>query len=539
MESQLEGVYDVVVIGAGVAGIYQIKRLTDLGCHAVVLEAGEDLGGTWFWNRYPGARFDSESYTYGYSWATKVLETWHWKEHFSGQPENLRYLQTVVDTYDLRRHMLFECRVQSLVWDDEEWCWTITLDDGRMTRTRFVVTAIGLLSIPTLPRISGIDSFEGMAFHTHHWPSEPLDLRDKRVAVIGTGATGIQVIGEVQNKVGDLTVFQRRPNWCAPLNNTDITEAEMADIRRRYDEIFATCARTPGAFIHEPDRRGFWNLSRQDRVDLWDRLYEERGFGIWLQNFVEIFIDEEANREFSDYMAQRMRQRVNDPEVAEKLIPKDHGFGYQRVPLETNYLEAYNRPNVHLVDVSETPISEVTPTGIQTSEQHYEVDVIVFATGFDAVTGAFDKIHIEGTDGTLRDKWRTDPSTFMGLLSNGFPNLLMIAGPQSGNASTNFPRGIETGVDWITDLLIHMREAGHTRVEADREAERRWVDHVKRMYQMMLLRKSKGWFTGYNSNVEGHEEGTMRHVVYNGGAPKYQQKLDAVANDNYAELLLN
>ncbi len=537
MDADLKDFYQAVVIGAGVAGIYQIKRLTDLGWDAVVLEAGDGLGGTWYWNRYPGARFDSESYTYGYSWATEVLDTWHWREHFSGQTENLRYLETVVETYDLSSRMRFGCRVQSMTWDDADNVWSITLESGVTTTARFVITGIGLLSVPTMPKIDGLDSFSGRAFHTHHWPSEPLDLREQRVAVVGTGATGIQIIGEIQDKVGELTVFQRRPNWVAPLNNDVISETEMIDIRRRYDEIFETCRRTPGAFLHQPDRRGFWTVTPEERIELWDKLYDERGFGIWLQNFVEIFIDEEANREFSDYMANRMRQRVNDPKLAEKLIPTDHGFGYQRVPLETNYLEAYNRPNVTLVDVMETPIEQITASGIRTVAHQFEHDVIVFATGFDAITGAFDRIDIRGRDRQqLRQKWRDDPSTFVGILSHGFPNLLMVAGPQSGNASTNFPRGIETGVDWITDLLTHMAAAGHTTVETTVDAEQNWVAHVKQMYEIMLLRKSKGWFTGYNSNVEGHGEGTMRHVVYNGGAPKYQKKLDEIASEGYTEL---
>ena len=531
--------YEVVVIGAGVAGIYQIKRLTDLEIDAVVIESGDDLGGTWFWNRYPGARFDSESYSYGYSWATEILDTWHWKEHFSGQPENLRYLQTVVETYDLRRHMRFGCHVESLIWDEASTSWTVTLTDERTIETPIIITAIGALTIPTPPRYPGVERFQGRSFHTHDWPDEPIDLSELRVAVIGTGATGIQVIGEIQDKVGELTVFQRRPNWSAPLNNAPISAEEMDEIRDRYDEIFEICARTPGGFVHEPDRRGFWDVTEAERFELWDRLYDEPGFAIWLQNFVEIFIDAEANRIFSEYIADRIRQRVDDPAVAEKLIPTDHGFGYQRVPMETNYFEAYNRPNVHLVDVSEHPIVEITETGIATTETHREFDLIVYATGFDAITGAFDKIHIEGVGGqTLRDKWRDDPATFMGLLTHGFPNLLTIGGPQSGNASTNFPRGIETGVNWLTELLLHARATGATRIEANLDAERAWVDDVKAMYEMMLLRKAKGWFTGYNSNVEGHEEGTMRHLIYNGGSPKYQAKLDAIAEAGFEGVLL-
>jgi cation diffusion facilitator CzcD-associated flavoprotein CzcO len=329
-------------------------------------------------------------------------------------------------------------------------------------------------------------------------------------------------------------VFQRRPNWSAPLNNGPISDAEMADIRARYDEIFATCARTPGGFEHEPDRRGFYEVSRAERVALWDRLYDEPGFGIWLRNFREIFTDEKANAEFSEYIAERIRRRVEDPVTAEKLIPRDHGFGVQRVPMETNYFEAYNRDNVTLVDISETPIEAITETGLRTSARAYEFDVIVYATGFDAITGAFDHIDIRGVGGeTLREKWGDGPSTFLGMLIHGFPNLLMPAGPQSGSASTNYPRGIETGVDWCTNLLAYMRAHGHDRAEATEAAEKRWTDHVVRMYAMMLMRKAKSWFTGYNSNVPGHEQGRIRYFVYNGGAPKYVATINDVAAKDY------
>jgi len=352
--------------------------------------------------------------------------------------------------------------------------------------------------------------------------------------VIGTGATGIQVIAEIADKVGDLTVFQRRPNWSAPLNNTPISAAEMVEIRARYEQIFDACASTPGGFEHEPDRRGFWNVSREERIALWDRLYDEPGFGIWLQNFREIFTDEKANAEFSAYIADRIRQRVKDPAVAEKLIPRDHGFGYQRVPLETRYFEAYNRDNVHLVDISETPITRITPQGIQTTDAHYDLDLIVYATGFDAVTGAFDHIDIEGVNGRrLFDKWIDGPITYLGTFVHDFPNLIMIAGPQSASSSSNFPRAIEVGVDWATELLGYLRDHAITRFEASAEAEEMWTSHVAEMYQAVLMRKAKGWFTGYNSNVAGHEEGRIRHFVYNGGAPKFTATLKEVACDNY------
>jgi len=526
--------YEVIVVGAGVAGIYQIKRLIDLGVNATVLDNSPDLGGTWYWNRYPGARFDSESYTYGYSFSKELLNEWHWKERFSPQPENLRYLNFVADKFDLRKHMQFNCRVEAAHFDEAANMWRLKISDGRELTARFVVLALGLLSTPTKPRLEGMESFKGRSFHTYDWPHEPLDLTSKKVAVIGTGATGIQVIGEIADKVGELTVFQRRPNWSAPLNNSLISDQEMADIRARYDEIFATCSRTPGGFDHEPDRRGFYEVSREERVALWDKLYDEPGFGIWLANFREIFTDEQANAEFSEYIANRIRQRVKDPKVAEKLIPRDHGFGVQRVPLETRYFEAYNRDNVHLVDIKETPIERITEKGIRTSERDYEFDIIVYATGFDAITGAFDHIDIRGIGGqTLRQKWHDSPSTFLGIMVNGFPNLLMPSGPQSGSASTNFPRGIETGVNWCTDLISYANGHHFVRAEATPDAEQRWTSQVVKMYSVMLMRKAKSWFTGYNSNVAGHEEGKIRYFVYNGGAPKWTAALRDVAESGY------
>ncbi|MEZ5406916.1 MAG: NAD(P)/FAD-dependent oxidoreductase [Acidimicrobiales bacterium] len=526
--------WEVVVIGAGVGGIYQIKRLTDLGIKAVVLEAADDLGGTWYMNRYPGARFDSESYTYGYSFSRELLDEWHWKERFSGQPENLRYLNHVADKFDLRRHMRFNTKVAAMRWDEPTHTWELELEDGSTMTTRFVIAALGLLSIPTYPRYEGMDSFQGPSFHTFHWPHEPLDLTGKRVGVIGTGATGIQVIAEIADKVGELKVFQRRPNWSSPLHNGPISDEEMADIRARYDEIFETCARTPGGFEHEPDRRGFYTLTAEERKELWDELYETPGFAIWLRNFREIFFDEEANAEFSAYVADRIRQRVKDPAVAEKLIPKDHGFGVQRVPMETHYFEVYNQDNVELVDVSETPIERITPTGIDTTAAHYDLDIIVYATGFDAITGAYDRIDIQGVNGEkLAQKWVDGPSTYLGILVNGFPNFIMLAGPQSGSASTNFPRGIESGVNWITSMLEYVWEHDHTRIEPTPEAQEEWTEHVKKMYGMMLMRKAKSWFTGYNSNVEGHEHGKIRYFVYNGGAPKFVQKISEIADAGY------
>lgn len=530
--------YEVVIIGAGVAGIYQIKRLADLGVKATVLEAYDDLGGTWYNNRYPGARFDSESFTYGYSFSQELLEEWHWSEQFSPQPETLRYLNHVADKFKLREHMQFDCRVASMIFDEDTDTWALTLTDGRKITTHFVITALGVLSIPTMPKIKGIDSFKGLSFHPFHWPHDQPDLAGKRIGVIGTGATAIQFIPEIAKTAGQLTVFQRRPNWAAPLNNDPISDEEMAQIRARYDEIFKACARTPGGFEHEPDRRSFYDVSPQERRELWDRLYDGPGFGIWLQNFVEIFTDEKANEEFSNYIADRIRQRVDDPKIAEKLIPKDHGFGIQRVPLETHYFEAYNRDNVELVDSAETPITRITPTGLETTDRTFEFDVIIYATGFDSFTGAFDQIDIRGLGGLkLRDKWKDGPITYLGLLVHDMPNMAMLAGPQI--AATNFPRGAELAVDWTTALLEYMRDNGYSRFNANEDAEQRWLEHVKDMYQGLLLRKAKSWITGYNSNIEGHEYGKTRYNIYNGGGPKYAKTLRQVADSGYDSITLS
>ena len=527
--------YQAIVIGAGVAGIYQIKRLADLGVRATVLDGNPDLGGTWYNNRYPGARFDSESYTYSYSFSKEVLDEWHWTEKFSPQPETLQYLNFVTDKFQLRQYMQFNCWVEAMVFDKDANFWTVKLADGRQLTTRFIVTGVGVLSTPTLPKLEGLESFKGVSFHAANWPHEPLDLTGKRVAVVGTGATAIQLIPEVAKVAKKLTVFQRRANWAAPLNNGPISEADMEEIRQRYDEIFEVCARSPGGFEHEPDRRGFYEVSPEQRKELWDRLYDEPGFGIWLQNFMEIFVDEKANAEFSGYIADRIRARVDDPALAEILIPKDHGFGIQRVPLETGYYETYNRDNVELVDAAATPIVRVTPTGIETTDETREFDVIVYATGFDAFTGAFDQIDIQGVDGArLRDKWAEGPVTFLGATVGGFPNFLMLVGPQT--AASNFPRGAELSVDWVTPLLEYMWSHGYQRFDVDEAAEAQWCQHVKDLYQGMLLRKARSWFTGYNSNLEGHEYGNMRYNIYNGGGPKYASMLSDMADKDYQGL---
>ncbi len=527
--------FDAIIIGAGVSGLYQLYRLRQLGLKVRVFETGTGVGGTWYWNRYPGARFDSESYTYGYSFSRELLEEWSWEERFSGQPENERYLNYVADKFGLRRDIQFKSRVAAAHYQDEARSWDIVLEDGRHYRTRFLITAIGVLSAPTMPRIPGVETFKGQACHTHYWPKEPVSFAGKRVAIIGTGATAVQTIQEVAKTVGHLTVFQRTPNWCAPLHNGRVGADEMARIRANYPEILARCAETPGCFIHAPDPRATHEVTQQEREAFWEKLYAEPGFGIWQGNFRDILTDREANALISDFVARKIRERVRDPAVAEKLIPKNHGFGTRRVPLETRYYEVYNQPNVKLVDINETPIERIIPTGIKTSDTEYEFDIIIYATGFDAITGSFDRIDIRGIDGCrLKDKWNAGPQTYLGILVEGFPNMLMVMGPHAGLG--NFPRAAEYSVEWVTGLVRFAHERAVTRIEATSGGVAEWTDHVMALGEGLLMNEINSWMTGVNRNVEGKQ--TRKIMRYSGGHPAFRQHCDAVSADGYRKLAL-
>jgi cation diffusion facilitator CzcD-associated flavoprotein CzcO len=535
-ESQISVLdYDAIIIGAGMSGLYQLYRLRELGLRARVFEAGTNVGGTWYWNRYPGARFDSESYSYGYSFSKELLEEWEWSEHFAGQPETLRYLNHVADKFDLRRDIQFRSRVSAAIYDEAARSWRITLEDGSRVRARFLITAIGPLSTPTLPRIEGRDDFQGQSFHTARWPHQPVDFAGKRVAVIGTGATGVQTIQSIAADVGHLTVFQRTPNWCAPLHNGKIDAETQQRIKAGYPEMFARCQETFACFIHTPDSRGAFEVSDEEREAFYEKLYAERGFGIWQGNFRDILIDRKANATISDFVARKIRGRVRDQKVAEKLVPKNHGFGTRRLPLETFYYEVYNRDNVELVDIVETPIERITPEGIKTSAQEYAFDIIIFATGFDAITGAFDRIDFRGVDGVrLKDKWQSGPQTYLGLMVDGFPNMTMLMGPHT--ALGNIPRSIEYSVDWVSGLMRFARDNGLTRLEATEAGVASWTDHVKTLGVGLLSNEVNSWMTGINSNVEGKQ--TRIVARYSGSAPAFRARCDEVAARGYDELML-
>jgi cation diffusion facilitator CzcD-associated flavoprotein CzcO len=525
--------HDVIVIGSGVCGLYALYRLRSQGKNVLVLERNSDLGGTWYRNRYPGCRFDSESYSYSYSFSRELLQEWDWTERFSPQPENLRYLNHVADKVDLRANIQFDSRVVAATWDEQGRCWTVVLEDGRTYTAPILMTAIGLLSKPTSPAIEGIERFTGDAFHTYDWPQEGYEVAGKRVAVIGTGATGVQVIQTIADQVESLTVLQRTANWCAPLNNSPISAAEMEHIKASYDEIFERCRQTPGGFIHGPDPRRTLEVSPQEREAFWEELYASPGFGIWLGNFRDTIMDEKANALLSEFIARKVRERVGDPVVAETLIPTDHGFGSRRVPLETRYYEVYNRDNVELVDLKATPIVEATPAGLRTTEREYEFDLIVYATGFDAITGPYESMEIRGAGGRLlSDKWEAGPTTYLGVQTVGFPNFITLLGPQGGSVSSNYPRSIEEIVDWSTGLLQYMAEHDLARVEPKQKSEDEWVAHVADMATRVLLSKAKSWFTGYNSNVARKSE-APRNLIYTGGAVRFRRWLDGEIADGY------
>ena len=487
--------FDVIIIGAGVTGLYQLYCLRQRGLSVRVYEAGGGVGGTWYWNRYPGARFDSESYTYGYSFSEELLQEWDWQEHYSGQPENERYLNYVADKFDLRRDIRFNARVASAVYDEGAHCWQIHTEDGHRARAPFVIAAVGVLSAHYVPDFAGLESFTGTWCHTGRWPKEGLDLAGKRVGVIGTGATAVQLIPEIAKEVAHLTVFQRTANYCVPLRNGPIDPAWQREIKANYPAIFKKCRETPGAFMHQFDPRSALAVSPDERLAQYERLWAEPGFKKWLANFYDIMMPGEANEDYAAFVRQKIRERVTDPVVADKLVPTDHPFGSKRLPCESGYYEVYNRDNVVLVDVREAPIERITPTGLKTREAEYALDVLIFATGYDAVTGALTRIEIRGAGGqTLKEKFAEGPRTYMGLQSAGFPNLFTMPGAGAGN----FTRGAEPLVEWVSECIGSMRAQGLTRIEATPQAEEAWRAHVAEVGATLLRSKANSWFVGAN-----------------------------------------
>ena len=522
--------FDVIIIGAGVTGLYQLYRLRQLGLSVRAYEDGGGVGGTWYWNRYPGARFDSESYTYGYSFSEELLQEWDWKEYYSGQPENERYLNYVTDKFDLRRDIQFNAHVASAVYDEHENRWQIQTEDGHRARAQFLITAVGLLSAGYIPDFAGLQSFEGKWCHTGRWPKEGMELAGKRVGVVGTGATAVQLIPEIAREVAHLTVFQRTANYCAPLRNGPIDPDSQRKIKASYPEIFKKCDETSGSFIHEFDPRSALEVSPEERLAQYERLWAEPGFKKWLANFYDVMMPGEANEDYAEFVRNKIRERVKDPVVAEKLVPKDHLFGSKRLPCESGYYEVYNQDNVLLVDVREAPIERITPKGIKTTDAEYEVDVIIFATGYDAVTGSLTRIDIHGESGqTLKDKFAEGPRTYMGIQSPGFPNLFTINAASVGN----FVRAAEPLVEWVSDCICYVREHQFTRISATPQAEAAWTKHVAEAGANNLRTMADSWFVG--TNIPGKARALLMSPD---SAPVMRAKRAEVAANGYEGFLL-
>jgi cation diffusion facilitator CzcD-associated flavoprotein CzcO len=517
---------EVVIIGAGVSGIYQLQLLREAGFDVRLVEAGTNVGGTWYWNRYPGARFDSESYSYGYFFSPELLAEWNWSEHFAGQAETEAYLNFVVDKLGLRDSMQFRTRIVSAVFDEPTATWTLTTQDGAQLRSRFVVSATGVLSVPYWPAIPGRERYRGEAYHTGQWPKDPVDFAGKKVAVIGTGASGVQLIPEIAGEVAELVVYQRTPNWNSPLNNGKITAEEQAEIKATYDQIYESCMHSFAGFVHPSSRQRAFDVSKEERWTLYEQLYHRKGFAKLISNYRDTMTNREANAEFSEFIAEKIRARVNDPAVAEKLIPTDHGFGMRRPPMETSYYEAYNRPNVQLVDLHETPIVTITEAGIETSDGERAFDIIVWATGFDGFTGALTRMDVVGQDGrVLRDRWSEGVVTYLGAMVPGFPNFFMAGGPHL--IGGNFPRSIEIMVGYITGLLQFARANGDTFVTADGDAAAAWTDEVHDAAGIALMAENT-WFRGTNIPGKAHE-----YLAYAGSLSKFRERMGAMHEQGY------
>jgi cation diffusion facilitator CzcD-associated flavoprotein CzcO len=522
------GTLDVLVVGAGITGIYQLHRALEEGFSAQLLEAGRGVGGTWYWNRYPGARFDSESYTYGYLFSKELFEEWEWQEHFAAQPEIERYLNHVVDRFDLRRHMRFGARVIAATWEESTGTWLVTTEDRTTTRARFLITATGVLSIPYLPDLPGRDTFAGVQHHTGLWPADPVDLAGKRVAVVGTSSSGVQVVAAVVDEVAELTVYQRSANWCTPLNNRPITPEEQRELRASFEQLREVLATSIHGFHHPPNGRSAFDDTPQERLEFFERMWSSPGFTKFTSNYADLLTNPQVNAEWCDFIARKIRSIVADPATAEKLIPTDHRYGEKRPPYVAGYFEAFNEPHVELVDLRKTPLVALTERGIETTTQHRDHDVIVWATGFDFGTGAMTRMGIVGRGGlALEDHWADGPTTFLGIQTCGFPNLFFPGGPHA--AAGNNPRYNSDQVDFVIDTLLWARDRGAAVVEVSAEAEARWT-------RMLDVAASRTPFGTIGQYVGGNIPGKPRRYLLNAaGRPKLLEEIARVKASGWAD----
>ncbi len=519
---------DAVVVGAGFAGLYMLHRLRQLGLSARVFEAGTGVGGTWYWNRYPGCRCDVESMLYSYSWSDELQQDWEWTARYATQPEILDYANHVTDRFDLRKDIQFETRVTAAHFDEDESRWLIETDRGDRISARFCVMATGCISYPQRPDIPGLESFAGEWYHTGLWPKEGVDFAGKRVGVIGTGSTGMQLIPVVAQEAAQMTVFQRTPNFAIPAWDGPLTPEKQREVKANYDAIRQRARETSTCWPQEVSERSAFEDSLEEHERVFEERWAEGGFSFIFQ-YGDILSDPEANKIAADFARNKIRQRVDDPEVAELLCPYDHPFGTKRLCIDSDYYETYNRNNVELVSIRDTPIEEVRPAGLRTSEAEFELDVLVFAIGFDAMTGALFNVDIRGRGGVeLREKWADGPRTYLGIGTAGFPNLFTITGPGSPSVISNMMVSIEQHVDWIADAIVHLGENDLDVIEPELDAEDAWVDHVNDVANQTLFVEANSWYVG--ANIEGK---TRVFMPYVGGCRVYRDKCDEVAASGY------
>jgi cation diffusion facilitator CzcD-associated flavoprotein CzcO len=517
---------DVIVVGAGFSGLYALHRLRGIGLTVRVFEQADDVGGTWYWNRYPGARCDVESLDYSYSFSSELEQEWEWTERYPTQPEILRYLRYVADRFDLRHDIQFNTRITSATFDDGANRWVVTTADGERWSARIIIPAVGCLSSRLEPRIEGLETFRGAWYHTAAWPKEGVDFTGKRVGVVGTGSTGIQVIPQVARQADHLYVFQRTPNFSVPAQNRPLAPEVQAAMKARYREHRQEARESAFGVPAEPNPRSALEVTAAQRVQELDRRWQHGGGATMLLAFADLLVDERANEAAAEYVRGRIREIVDDPQVAEMLCPTDHPIGTKRICVDIDYYETYNRDNVTLVDIRQAPIGEITPQGVRLADgREFDVDVIVFAIGFDAMTGALFDMNICGRDGVrLQDKWADGPRTYLGLATSGFPNLFMITGPGSPSVLSNMVVSLEQHVDWLTDLLAYAREQGFDRVEATREAEDAWCRHCSEVANATLFPRARSWYTG--QNVPGKPFVFMPYV---GGVGVFRQVCEEIA----------
>ena len=522
--------YDALVIGAGFSGLYQLLCLRDrLGLSVKVLEQGDGLGGTWYWNRYPGARCDSESHSYCYSFSDELMREWEWSERYPGPPEILRYLNHVADRFDLKRDIRFNTRVTAAHYDSAANRWRVSTAAGEQLTAQFLITAVGCLSTANIPNIPGLESFAGQWHHTGQWPHEGVDFTGKRVGQIGTGSTGIQAAPVIAETAAHLTVFQRTANYSVPARNAPLTPAFQQYVKANTAEIRAITRSTPNGHPFTISDRGALETSPEERLAIYEAAWEKGGLQ-FRGTFRDLVVNKEANDTASTFLRNKIHEIVKDPATAATLADIDHPYAAKRPPIDTHYFEAFNRENVDLVDIKATPIQEITPRGIRTSAAEYALDIIVFATGFDAMTGPLLRLDVQGRDGfKLKDSWAAGPRNYLGLQIAGFPNLFTITGPGSPSVLCNMPVAIEQHVEWITDCIAHMRANRLTRIETTTSAMDAWVAKVNAAANATVLPLAKhSWYLG--ANVPGKPRVFM---PYAGGMAYYRKICDDVAAKNY------